>query len=116
MIKVALEHRSHRKTSKLALLADGYGCLGVILTLFVVWRTCEVFALPAGKLDPLLLTRYTTETAAMSTATSLSAESTVQVSLPGPGLEFIDTSFENASPLWYDIAADGTINVHLLYD
>jgi hypothetical protein len=33
-----------------------------------------------------------------------------------PGLEFIDTSFENASPLWYEFAADGTVVVHLLYD
>ena len=32
------------------------------------------------------------------------------------GLEFIDTSFENASPLWYEFAPDGTILVHLLYD
>lgn len=32
------------------------------------------------------------------------------------GLEFIDTSFENASPLWYEQAADGTILVRLLYD
>ena len=31
-------------------------------------------------------------------------------------LEFIDTSFENASPVWYEAAADGTIEVHLLYD
>jgi len=31
------------------------------------------------------------------------------------GLEFIDTSFENASPLWYDVA-DGIVRVHLLYD
>jgi hypothetical protein len=31
-------------------------------------------------------------------------------------LEFIDTSFENASPAWYEIAADGTVLVHLLYD
>src|SRR6266545_6879357 len=31
-------------------------------------------------------------------------------------LEFIDTSFENASPLWYDFAPDGTVLVHLLYD
>jgi hypothetical protein len=31
-------------------------------------------------------------------------------------LEFIDTSFENASPVWYELAADGTIQVHLLYD
>ncbi|MCX7007981.1 MAG: M14 family zinc carboxypeptidase [Kiritimatiellaeota bacterium] len=29
---------------------------------------------------------------------------------------FIDTSFENASPLWYERDADGTILVHLLYD
>jgi hypothetical protein len=32
------------------------------------------------------------------------------------GLEFIDTSFENASPIWYEQATDGTILVHLLYD
>jgi hypothetical protein len=32
------------------------------------------------------------------------------------GLDFIDTSFENASPLWHDLGADGTIQVHLLYD
>jgi hypothetical protein len=36
--------------------------------------------------------------------------------LPQPDLEFIDTSFENASPLWYDFAPDGAINIHLLYD
>ena len=35
---------------------------------------------------------------------------------PGNGLEFIDTSFENASPLWYEAAPDGTVLVHLLYD
>jgi hypothetical protein len=35
---------------------------------------------------------------------------------PHSGLEFIDTSFENASPLWYDTAPDGTIQLHLLYD
>ena len=32
---------------------------------------------------------------------------------PGTGLEFIDTGFENASPLWYEAAPDGTILVHL---
>ena len=32
-----------------------------------------------------------------------------------PPLEFIDTSFENASPLWYDVA-DGVVRIHLLYD
>lgn len=32
------------------------------------------------------------------------------------GLDFIDTSFENASPLWYEQAADGTILLRLIYD
>ena len=32
------------------------------------------------------------------------------------GFQFIDTSFENASPVWYEIATNGTIQVHLLYD
>ena len=32
------------------------------------------------------------------------------------GFEFIDTGFENASPLWYETAADGAIHVHLVYD
>ncbi len=32
------------------------------------------------------------------------------------GLEFIDTSFENASPLWYETAPDGAVLVHLVYD
>ena len=31
------------------------------------------------------------------------------------GLEFIDTGFENASPLWYDIV-DDVVRVHLIYD
>ncbi|WZO99249.1 M14 family zinc carboxypeptidase [Isosphaeraceae bacterium EP7] len=35
---------------------------------------------------------------------------------PGAGLAFIDTGFENASPLWYESAPDGTILVQLLYD
>ena len=35
---------------------------------------------------------------------------------PPPPLEFIDTRFENASPLWYEFAEDGTVLVHLLYD
>lgn len=33
-----------------------------------------------------------------------------------PAFDFIDTSFENASPLWYDFAADGAIQLHLIYD
>ena len=30
-------------------------------------------------------------------------------------LDFIDTSIENASPLWYDVA-DGVVRIHLIYD
>ncbi len=33
-----------------------------------------------------------------------------------PDLHFIDTGFENASPLWYSVAADGTVEINLLYD
>jgi zinc carboxypeptidase len=32
-----------------------------------------------------------------------------------PGLEFIDTGFENASPLWYEVAGD-IVRINLLYD
>jgi len=35
---------------------------------------------------------------------------------PETGLEFIDTGFENASPLWYETTTDGTVLVHLIYD
>jgi hypothetical protein len=31
-------------------------------------------------------------------------------------VEFIDTSIENASPLWYDTTPEGVIRVHLVYD
>ena len=34
---------------------------------------------------------------------------------PAQALDFIDTSIENGSPLWYEIA-DGIIRVHLIYD
>ncbi len=35
---------------------------------------------------------------------------------PRPALEFIDTRFENASPAWYEFAADGVAHLHFLYD
>jgi len=37
-------------------------------------------------------------------------------SIPPTGFEFINTGFENASPLWYGFAPDGVIQVHLVYD
>jgi hypothetical protein len=33
----------------------------------------------------------------------------------GQGLEFIETGFENASPLWYEVI-DGVVRINLLYD
>ena len=33
-----------------------------------------------------------------------------------PALEFINTGFENASPLQWETDADGTVHVRLLYD
>src|SRR5437870_3769097 len=38
------------------------------------------------------------------------------VAITNHPLEFIDTSFENASPVWYEFAPDGKVLVHLLYD
>jgi hypothetical protein len=35
---------------------------------------------------------------------------------PATGLEFIHTGFENASPLHWEVDADGVIHVHLVYD
>jgi len=31
-------------------------------------------------------------------------------------LEFIETDFENASPVWYEVATDGVVNVNLHLD
>jgi len=37
-------------------------------------------------------------------------------SIRAAGFEYINTGFENASPLWYEFAPDGTIQIHLVYD
>jgi hypothetical protein len=47
------------------------------------------------------------------------AVSTLQEAISGPkdnpdrppSLDFIDTSFENASPVWYDFGRDGSVSV-----
>ncbi len=56
-------------------------------------------------LVPLLLTSVLVDAQAPASSTTGAAS----------GLEFIDTGFENASPLWYDVA-DGVIRINLLYD
>jgi hypothetical protein len=38
------------------------------------------------------------------------------LSAAASSLEFIDTSFENASPVWYEHTTNGTVVVHLNYD
>lgn len=58
---------------------------------------------------PLLL-------ASLLTATTFTLAADVPPAAAPPPLEFIDTSFENASPLWYEFAGDGTVMVNLLYD
>jgi hypothetical protein len=45
----------------------------------------------------------------------IAISSVAKVHTESSALEFIDTSFENASPLWYDVAND-VIRIHLLYD
>ncbi len=41
---------------------------------------------------------------------------TLAVAANSNDLHFIDTSFENASPVWYAFDSNGVVNVHLLYD
>ncbi len=48
---------------------------------------------------------------------SLAILGTAQAAPPSnPDLVFLDTAIENASPLWYEPAEDGSILVHLIYD
>ena len=49
----------------------------------------------------------------LALATRLFAQETTVAPHP---LQFIDTAFENASPLWWEVEPDGTVQVHLVYD
>ncbi len=46
----------------------------------------------------------------------LCASSNIQGANTALDVEFIDTSFENASPIWYERAPDGAVLIYLLYD
>jgi len=48
-------------------------------------------------------------------AAALMVSAPVAQQAGAPGLTFIDTSVENASPLWYDVV-DDIVRIHLLYD
>lgn len=53
---------------------------------------------------------------ALAALTAHAAEGPQSPSPANHPLEYIDTSFENASPVWYELASDGTVMIHLLYD
>ena len=55
-------------------------------------------------------------TSANDVASAVEIHAGQQLTSAPNGFEFINTSFENASPLWYDFDRDETINIHLLYD
>lgn len=55
--------------------------------------------------------------AAWGILVSLAAALPAQDPAPQPHpLRYIDTAFENASPLWWEVAEDGSVHVHLNYD
>ena len=60
--------------------------------------------------------RFALIVSAVVSFSATQAPSTALSTSSGQALEFVDTSFENASPLWYDVASDGTIQLHLIYD
>lgn len=70
----------------------------------------------AGLLAVLPLSAAEVTKAAAKAPAPVSAPSTFPIVPNSTGLEFIDTSIENASPLWYEQATDGTILLHLNYD
>ncbi|MBL9186339.1 MAG: succinylglutamate desuccinylase/aspartoacylase family protein [Opitutaceae bacterium] len=62
-------------------------------------------------------------TLVLAAATALAHSADAPAPIPGaappaliPGLAFIDSNYENASPLWHEPATDGSVLVHLLYD
>jgi hypothetical protein len=52
-------------------------------------------------------------TSALTLLVLATARGAVKPDVPAP--DFIDTGFENASPLWYDVV-DGVVRIHLIYD
>ncbi len=68
-------------------MPDALYCRAALLLTLVLWPTGPVAAQPAAVASPAR-----------------------------DDLAFIDTSFENASPVWYERLQDGAYLVHLLYD
>lgn len=68
-----------------------------------------------------LLTRFAlaavmTHLAAVKDMQSACAQSPSTKATTSSTVDFVDTSFENASPLWYEFDSEGTLQVLLVYD
>ncbi len=79
-----------------------------------MYRYCTI--LPACAIVAYTSALYADDTAPAPNPNPVTTQATTSALVAETGFEFIDTSFENASPLWYEITPDGTINLHLLYD
>jgi hypothetical protein len=75
-----------------------------------------VLAVGAWKAGSLALVRGSTGDDSPASSQSATGEIGRKSHAPGAGLDFIDTGFENASPVWYDTGPDGATRVYLMYD
>jgi hypothetical protein len=91
-----------------------YTILGGLINIGVLLWNCA-FSVASPRLYPIGLNLGLNRAVAARIEVSDSATILGSPSAEA-ALEFLDTSFENASPLAYEIAPDGTINVYLLYD
>ncbi|MDX1925773.1 MAG: M14 family zinc carboxypeptidase [Pirellulaceae bacterium] len=57
-----------------------------------------------------------THLAALSDMQPARGQSPSTKAITSPTVDFVDTSFENASPLWYEFDNEGTLQVFLVYD
>lgn len=78
---------------------------------FLVGMSLAIFAINLAAAEPI----PPPPTIALQQADVAKPASTSKPS-PAEIPVFIDCGFENASPIWYELADDGVINVHLIYD
>jgi hypothetical protein len=76
-------------------------------------------ALPAADAQTTATNLAASDSASSASTNAAARQKTRSAPRPpasATGREFINTGFENASPVWYEFASDGTIQVYLLYD
>lgn len=91
---------------------------GISLVVFAALSVAAAVS-PAAAASSTASNRSAVEPASLTPANPAlpaAAPSVSTGSIPPSGFEFINTGFENASPLWYEFAPDGVIQVHLVYD